>query len=51
MLDSKTNNLDDKSVSCILLGVSEKSKVYRFYDPVSQKIIISSDIVFEEDKN
>ncbi|XP_042973054.1 uncharacterized protein LOC122304854 [Carya illinoinensis] len=43
--------LDDKSFSCVLLGVGEESKAYRLYDPISQKIIISRDVVFEEDKN
>ncbi|XP_034674326.1 uncharacterized protein LOC117905532 [Vitis riparia] len=49
--DSKRTKLDDKSFSCVLLGVSEESKAYRLYDPISQKIIISRDVVFEEDKN
>nr|GMC93841.1 Retrovirus-related Pol polyprotein from transposon TNT 1-94 [Ipomoea batatas] len=30
--------------------VSEESKAYRLYDPNSKKIIISRDVVFEEDK-
>ena len=51
VLDSKRTKLDDKSLSCVLLGVSEESKAYRLYDPVSQRIIISRDVVFEEDKN
>ncbi|RVW35655.1 Retrovirus-related Pol polyprotein from transposon TNT 1-94 [Vitis vinifera] len=49
--DSKRTKLDDKSFSCVLLGVSEESKAYRLYDPISQKIIINRDVVFEEDKN
>ncbi|RVW19213.1 Retrovirus-related Pol polyprotein from transposon TNT 1-94 [Vitis vinifera] len=49
--DSKRTKLDDKSLSCVLLGVSEESKAYRLYDPVSQRIITSRDVVFEEDKN
>ncbi|RVW91534.1 Retrovirus-related Pol polyprotein from transposon TNT 1-94 [Vitis vinifera] len=49
--DSKRTKLDDKSFSCVLLGVSEESKAYKLYDPISQKIIISRDVVFEEDKN
>ena len=48
MLDSKRTKLDDKSLSCVLLGVSEES---RLYDPTSQRIIISRDVVFEEDKS
>lgn len=49
--DSKRTKLDDKSLSCVLLGVSEESKAYKLYDPVSQRIRISRDVVFEEDKN
>ncbi|KAL6310748.1 hypothetical protein AAG906_019097 [Vitis piasezkii] len=30
---TKRTKLDDKSLSCVLLGVSEESKAYRLYDP------------------
>ncbi|CAL8125961.1 unnamed protein product [Prunus armeniaca] len=46
--DQKRGKLDDKSVKCVLLGVSEVSKAYRLYNPVTQKIIISRDVVFDE---
>ena len=46
----KRTKLDDKSFSCVLLGVNERSKAYRLYDPISQRIIISKDVKFEEDK-
>ncbi|KAL4296042.1 hypothetical protein GQ457_12G032770 [Hibiscus cannabinus] len=49
--DCKRAKLDDKSRKCIFLGVSEESKAYRMYDPLSQKIIVSRDVVFEEDKS
>lgn len=49
--DCKRAKLDDKSLKCIFFGVNEKSKSYRLYDPISQRIIISSDMVFEEDNN
>ncbi|RVW41754.1 Retrovirus-related Pol polyprotein from transposon TNT 1-94 [Vitis vinifera] len=49
--DNKRKKLDDKSFQCVLLGVSEESKAYRFYDPVSKKIVVSRDVVFEEDNN
>ena len=49
--DSKRTKLDDKSLRCVLLGVSEESKGYRLYDPISQRIITSRDVVFKEDKN
>ncbi|RVW42604.1 Retrovirus-related Pol polyprotein from transposon RE1 [Vitis vinifera] len=48
--DNKRKKLDDKSFQCVLLGVSEESKAYRLYDPVSKKIVVSRDVVFEEDK-
>lgn len=37
----------DKSLKCVLLGVSEESKAYSLYDPVSERIIISGGAVFK----
>ncbi|KAM1036954.1 hypothetical protein FF1_031869 [Malus domestica] len=48
--DSKRIKLDDKSKNCILLGVSEESKAYHLFNPASKKIVISRDVIFEEDK-
>ncbi|CAL2265082.1 unnamed protein product [Prunus armeniaca] len=48
--DQKRIKLDDKSTQCVLLGVSDESKAYRLFDPVSKKIIVSRDVVFEENK-
>jgi hypothetical protein len=48
--DSQRTKLDDKSIKCIHLGVSEESKAYKLYDPEKKKIIISRDVVFEEKK-
>jgi transposase InsO family protein len=31
--DNKRTKLDDKSLKCVLLGVSEGAKAYRLYDP------------------
>lgn len=45
----KRKKLDDKNIKCVLFGLSEESKAYRLYDPVGGKIIISRDILFEED--
>ncbi|KAM7502462.1 hypothetical protein LguiB_001366 [Lonicera macranthoides] len=49
--DEKRKKLDDKSIQCVLLGVSKESKAYRLFDPVTKKIIVSRDVCFEEDKN
>ena len=32
--DAKRNKLEDKSVSCVLFGVSSESKGYRMFDPI-----------------
>lgn len=48
--DVKRTKLDDKSCKCVLLGVSEESKAYRLYNPTSRKIIVSRDVVFEENE-
>jgi len=48
--DSKRVKLDAKSLKCILLGVSDESKAYKLFDPISNKIIISRYVVFEEDQ-
>lgn len=45
----KRIKLDDRSHRCILLGVSEESKAYRLYDPVTKKLVVSRDVIFEED--
>jgi len=41
--------LDEKSIKCILLGYSEVSKYYIYYDTLSGKIHISKDVSFEEE--
>lgn len=46
--DAHIKKLDNKSTKCILLGVSEESKAYRLYDPISKKVIVSRDVVFDE---
>ena len=42
--------IDDKSFRCVFLGVSQESKAFRMYDPVSKKIVVSRDVVFEEEE-
>ncbi|KAL4334062.1 hypothetical protein GQ457_07G002440 [Hibiscus cannabinus] len=41
--------LDTRNLACVLLGVNEEFKAYRLYDPISKRIVISRDVVFEED--
>lgn len=49
--DQKRSKLDSKSKKCVLLGVSDESKAYRLYDPATKKIIISNDVLFEEEES
>jgi len=51
VLDCKRSKLDDKSVKCVLLGISKESKAYPLYDPISHKIIVSRDVVYEENNS
>lgn len=48
--DNKRVKLEAKSLKCIFLGVSDESKSYRLFDPISSKIIVSRNVVFEEDQ-
>ncbi|KAL0363824.1 UNVERIFIED_CONTAM: hypothetical protein Sangu_0480000 [Sesamum angustifolium] len=38
--DNSRTKLDEKSLKCVLLGISEESKAYRLYDPISRRIIL-----------
>lgn len=49
--DQKRSKLDDKSKRCVFLGVSDESKAYKLFDPLAKKVIISRDVIFEEDKS
>jgi hypothetical protein len=40
--------LDDRSQKVIFVGYEVRSKAYRCYDPVNQRVIISCDVVFDE---
>ncbi|CAL2238396.1 unnamed protein product [Prunus armeniaca] len=48
--DEKMKKLDDKGEKCVFLGTSEVSKGYKLFNPLSKKIIISRDVVFDEEK-
>ncbi|CAM8975323.1 unnamed protein product [Rhodiola kirilowii] len=48
--DQKRKKLDDKGEKCVFLGVSEQSKAYKLYNPVTKKIVISRDVIFDEER-
>ena len=49
LIDSHNHSkLDEKSVKCIFVGYCSQSKGYKLYNPVSGKIIVSRNVVFDE---
>ncbi|CAL1409608.1 unnamed protein product [Linum trigynum] len=46
--DKQRRKLDDKSQPCIFLGLSSESKAYKLYNPLTKKLIVSRDVVFDE---
>ena len=42
--------LDDRSKALVHLGTEPGSKAYRLFDTISKRIIVSRDVVFEENK-
>ena len=48
MPDSTRKKLDPKSRKCIFMGYSQETKAYRLYDREAKKIVVSCDVVFQE---
>lgn len=51
VLNERRRKMDDKGVKCVFLGVSKESKAYRLFNPITKKIIISRDVVFDEESS
>lgn len=47
--DQKRRKLDDKGEKCIFLGVSDLSKAYKLYNPITKMIVVSRDVIFDEE--
>ena len=37
-------------MKCVFLGVSETSKAYKLYDPLTKKVVVSRNVIFDEKK-
>jgi cobalamin biosynthesis protein CobT len=48
--DVQRKKLDNKSIKCVHLGISDESKAYKLFNPIDKKIIVSRDVVFDESK-
>ena len=42
------SKLDRKAEKCVLAGYSEEQKGYRCYNPMTKKIVVSRDVIFDE---
>ncbi|KAJ4719135.1 Retrovirus-related Pol polyprotein from transposon TNT 1-94 [Melia azedarach] len=47
--DERRTKLDDKNESFIFIGYDSSSKGYKLYNPNSKKIVISRDVIFDEE--
>ena len=47
--DEKRKKLDHKEEKFVFFGVSEVSKAYKLFNPLSKKIVTSRDVVFDEE--
>ena len=45
VFDNLRRKLYEKSIICILLMLSEKTKAYKLYHPIRKKIVISSNLL------
>ena len=41
--------LEDRSTPMVFLGYAEGTKAYRFYDPRGDKVLVSCDVLFDEE--
>ena len=49
VLDKNRKKLDNKAEKCVFLGVSESSKAYKVFNPVTKKVVVSRDVSFDEE--
>ena len=45
----KRKKLDDRGETCVFLGVSDISKAYKLFNPLTKKVMTSRDVVFYEE--
>ncbi|KAG6382398.1 hypothetical protein SASPL_157928 [Salvia splendens] len=48
--EARRIKLDDKGEKCIFVGYGDRVMGYKLYNPLTKKVIISRDVVFEEDQ-
>jgi len=48
--DARRTKHDDKSEKCIFIRYGDRRMGYKLYNPITKKVIMSRDVIFEEDK-
>jgi hypothetical protein len=48
VLKETKTKLDSKGGKCIFINYCEETKGYKLYNPISQYVIISCDVIFDE---
>jgi transposase InsO family protein len=48
--EAKRKKLDDREEKCIFIGNSETSKAYKVYNSVTNKVVVSRDVIFSENE-
>ena len=50
LIDSQNHRkIDEKSIKCNFVGYCSNSKAYKLYNPTNGKVIISKNVVFDEE--
>jgi len=44
----KRKKLDNHGKKCIFIGYSEELKAYKLYNPLTKKLVVSRDVIFNE---
>ena len=48
--ETKRKKLDDCGEKCIFIGYSEESKAYKLYNSLTNKVVVSRDVIFSEEE-
>ena len=51
MPKTKRKKLDDCGEKCIFIGYNEESKAYKLYNPLTNRVVVSRDVIFSEDES
>lgn len=51
MPKTKRKKLDDHGEKCIFIGYSEESKAYKLYNLVTNKVVLSRDVILSEEES